>query len=96
LHTGAAGRLGVAAEPAKVIDNLVLRNSSQPPAKRVARLLATKLADVLDDGFEDFLKNVGDVLILQSPAAAPMEDERTIEPHEAFPSVRLIGSYSGD
>ena len=79
-----------------MIDNLVLRDPPQPPAKRIPQSFAAKLADVLHDRFEDFLKDVRDIGILQSAPAAPMENERTIEPHEALPRIRFIGSHAAN
>ena len=43
------------------------------------------------NGPADFLNGVGGILGLQSPAAAPGVDERTVQPDKARPGVRLLG-----
>src|SRR5207237_220155 len=49
-------------------------------------------AEVRRDGLEDFLKDVGGVLVLKPPAAAPVEDERAVQSDQPAPCRRVIGS----
>jgi len=77
-------------EPAEMIAQLVLCDPPQPTAKRVGRPFLAESADVGDNGLEDLLKDISDILILQSSPPAPVKDERSVEGDQSIPGFRLV------
>src|SRR6266542_896398 len=73
-----------------MVAQLVLRDPPQPAAERVPLALLTKTPDVCHHGLKDFLKDVGDIVVLQAPTPAPMQDQRGIEVDQTLPGVRLV------
>src|SRR5262249_39768934 len=84
---GAALRLGLGLMSPIVINQLVSGDTTQPTSERAAGPVALKVLQPGGDRLEDMLGDVIGIRALHAPAAAPVANERPIEPDQAVPGL---------
>ena len=77
----------------EVVHCFAAGNDHEPAAKGIARSILAKTAQVRGNRREDFLQHIDNILLRNSPSAAPGGDQWCIEPDKSFPrhGIRKAG-----
>ena len=90
LGVGATHSSTLASESPEMIMHFVAQDRAEPTAEGIALAFLPKGGDVCHHGLENLLADIGDVLILQIPAPAPVKDQRGVESDQPVPRGGLI------